>query len=159
MLKRKAWRNEGVRINPNRYKGMKLIKILWSKILDQRLKTSDRGKKKTPVTLVLGDWMINRLTSWQLSKSTKSTVIVRSFSGAHVRDMYHNMLSFLEESTKLVNIIMHVGTKFQWFVREISTSGCRQNCGPSSMYREQSPSFYYLPFWDDILTWRGWSSA
>ena len=53
---------------------------------------------------------MKRLNSYQMSKSTGSKVIVRSFPGARVKDMHHYMKPVLEEVPKPANVILHVGT-------------------------------------------------
>ena len=72
-------------------------------------KNDGNGTKQQTTTLILGDSIINRLSSYQLSKSTKSKVNVRSFSGAHVRHMYHYMLPSLQD-VKPANVVLHVET-------------------------------------------------
>lgn len=80
----------------------------------EKLNTTDTSKQGTNpmTTLILGDSIVSRLNSFQISKSSKSKVIVRAFAGAHVRDIYHYMLPALEEIAKPVNVVLHVGTNY-----------------------------------------------
>ena len=80
-----------------------------SKTTTQSEVSEDNSNHKQS-TLIIGDSIINRLSSYQLSKSAKSKVTVRSFSGAHVRDIRHYLVPSMHEPNKPTKVILHVGT-------------------------------------------------
>lgn len=57
-------------------------------------------------TVIIGDWIISRLQGWRMSDK-KNKVVVRSFAGAKVNDLYHYLVPTLE--TKPDRIILHIG--------------------------------------------------
>ena len=58
--------------------------------------------------LILGDSMINQMDQVRLSSSTKKSVVIRSFGGAGVNEMYPKLENLLKK--KPSTIILHVGT-------------------------------------------------
>ena len=58
--------------------------------------------------LILGDSMINQMDQVRLCNSTKKSVVVRSFGGAGVSEMYPKLEKLLKK--KPSTIILHVGT-------------------------------------------------
>ena len=64
-------------------------------------------KRKLPVTVILGDSMVQDIKGWKLSRSTRK-VVVKHFSGAKTKDMKSYVIPTVEQ--KPDNIILHTGT-------------------------------------------------
>ena len=63
-----------------------------------------------PTTVILEDSIIKRLNSFKMSKATNTKVVIRSFPGARVRDMYYYVHPVLEETPKPCHVVLHIGT-------------------------------------------------
>ena len=97
-------------------KNIKDSKRVSSSIKSNNLDQNDiqenyaQNENNQPSTIIVGDSIVKRLNSHSMSKSTKSKVIVRSFPGARIKDMYHYMKPALQDVGKPANVILHVGT-------------------------------------------------
>ena len=62
-----------------------------------------------PTTVTLGDSIIKRLNSFKMSTATNNKVVVRSFPGTRVRDMYYFAHPVLEKTPKPCHVVLHIG--------------------------------------------------
>ena len=66
-------------------------------------------KKRKEKDLIVGDSIVKHIDDWRLNKRMRSTVSVRSISGATTKGMIHHVKSCLEDAF-LDFIILHHGT-------------------------------------------------
>lgn len=70
-------------------------------------KVAEQGENKRSTTVIIGDSIISRLQGWRMSDKNNK-VVVRSFGGAKVNDLFHYLVPTLED--KPDRIILHIGT-------------------------------------------------
>ena len=107
---KKKRRNRARRNRNNEVRQNSSVNSGGSPNADQGQRKESNTTNKPPTTIILGDSIVKRLNSFQMSKGCKKKVLVRSFPGARVKDMYHYMKPVLEEVSQPTNVVFHIGT-------------------------------------------------
>ena len=78
--------------------------------LNDTVTLQNKGGTSIKKTLILGDSIVKNIEEWRLNKRMKSSVAVKSISGATTKGMKHHMKGCLEDNSP-DSIILHVGTR------------------------------------------------
>ena len=78
--------------------------------LNDTVTLQNKGGTSRKKTLILGDSIVKNIEEWRLNKRMKSSVAVKSISGATTKGMKHHMKGCLEDNSP-DSIILHVGTR------------------------------------------------
>ena len=78
--------------------------------LNDTVTLQNKGGTSRKKTLILGDSIVKNIEQWRFNKRIKSSVAVKSFSGATTKGMKHHMKGCLEDNSP-DSIILHVGTR------------------------------------------------
>ena len=91
--------------------------ILLLQYSNEKTESDTPGKRKLPVTVILGDFMVKGIKGWKMSSRT-CKVVVKHCSGAKTKVMKSYVIPTVKQ--KPDNIMLHTGTNDIDITEEIS---------------------------------------